>query len=289
MNRRDFFAAAAAAGVTVSISHAQPDSSASLTARPAGKGRLKQSVCRWCYGGMPLDRLCELAASIGYRSVELLEPKDWPTVRAHGLDCAVAFSVPSNPIPKGFNRRDHHDSIIKELETRLPLVKEAGIPNQIVFSGNRAGLDDREGRKACAEGLRRITPLAEQLGVTIVMELLNSRVDHGDYMCDRTEWGAALVDEVASDRFRLLYDIYHMQIMEGDVIRTIQRHGKAIGHYHTAGNPGRNEIDDSQELNYSAIAKAIADSGYTGYLGQEFVPRKDPAASLRHAFETCAV
>jgi hydroxypyruvate isomerase len=159
----------------------------------------------------------------------------------------------------------------------------------IVFSGNRRGMSDADGLKHCADGLRKITPLAEKLGVTVIMELLNSRVDHGDYQCDRTDWGAELVQRVGSDRFKLLYDIYHMQIMEGDVIRTIRKHHKAIGHYHTGGNPGRNEIDETQELNYRRICEAIVETGFTGYLGQEFIPRKDPMSSLAAAYKLCRV
>jgi hydroxypyruvate isomerase len=253
------------------------------------KNRINHSVCRWCYSGMPLDDLCRHAASMGIKSVELLGPDEWPTARAHGLTCAVATNVKSNPIPRGFNRPEHHDAIVKDLEERLPLVAAAGIPNQIVFSGNRGGMSDAEGLKHCAAGLRRVTPLAERLGVTLIMELLNSRVDHGDYQCDRTRWGVELVQAVGSDRFRLLYDIYHMQIMEGDVIRTIRDHGRDIAHYHTGGNPGRREIDETQELYYPAICRAIADSGYTGYIGQEFIPSKDPMTSLRRAIETCDV
>ncbi len=253
------------------------------------KGNLKQSVCRWCFGGMKLPDLARHAAEIGLKSVELLDPADWPIVKAAGLTCAVANTVKSNPIQSGFNRVEHHDAIIKELEERLPLVKAAGIPNQICFSGNRGGMDDKEGLKNCAKGLKRITSLAEQLGVTIIMELLNSKRDHGDYMCDRTAWGVDLVHEVGSSRFKLLYDIYHMQIMEGDVIATITKNASAIAHYHTAGNPGRNEIDDTQELCYKGIAKAIVDSGYTGYLGQEFIPKRDAMTSLREAAIICDV
>jgi hydroxypyruvate isomerase len=253
------------------------------------KGRIRHSVCRWCYGGMSLEDLCRHAKEMGISSVELLGPEEWAVAARHGLACAVATNVASNPIPRGFNREENHGAIVKELEERLPLVAEAGVPCQIVFSGNRGGLSDEAGLRACAAGLRRITPLAERLGVTLVMELLNSKVDHKDYQCDRTGWGVALVEAVDSPRFRLLYDIYHMQIMEGDVIRTIREHGKHIAHYHTGGNPGRREIDETQELYYPAICRAIAESGYTGYVGQEFIPSKDPMTSLRRAVEICDV
>jgi len=300
MNRRDFVALSAAGAAAVSIkpaaaatgSSAIPQPGAPEQPKPSGaaplKGRLKQSVCRWCYNGMSVDELCRNAAEIGLKSVELLNPDEWDIAKKHGLTCAVASNVQSNPIPRGFNRLEHHDSIVKDLEARLPLVKAAGVPSQIVFSGNRAGQDDKEGIRNCITGLKRITPLAEQLGVTLVMELLNSK-DHADYQCDKTDYGVAIVEGVASERFKLLYDIYHMQRMEGDVIDTIRKNIKHIGHFHTGGVPGRAEIDESQELNYTTICKAILDTGYTGYLGQEFMPRKDPITSLRAAAVICDV
>ena len=294
LTRRDFMTTASATAAIVAggvAAGAQANSQPAGTAaapRPL-KGRLKQSVCRWCFGGMKLDDLCKAAAGMGIKSVELLNPDEWATTKAHGLTCAVASFVKSNTIPRGFNRIEHHDSIIKELEERLPMVKEAGIPSQIVFSGNRAGLDDKEGIKNCAIGLKRIMPLAEKLGITIVMELLNSKVDHKDYMCDRTPWGVELCKQVGSPRFKLLYDIYHMQIMEGDVIRTITDHFEFIGHFHTAGVPGRREIDLGQELNYKAICEAIVAKKYDGYLGQEFMPSRDALTSLREAVEICDV
>lgn len=294
VNRREFIAAsvagAAVATASASAASRQPATDVQLAAgRAALKGRIHHSACRWCYGGMPLDELCRNAAAMGLESVELLNPDEFEVARRHGLTCAVASFVNANPIHKGLNRVEHHDAIVKELEERLPVVKAAGIPAQIVFSGNRDGLDDRAGLRNCALGLKRITPLAEQLGVTLVMELLNSKVDHKDYMCDRTPWGVDLVNEVASPRFKLLYDIYHMQIMEGDVIRTITDHHAAIGHYHTGGNPGRCEIDQSQELNYAAICRAIAQTGYTGFVGQEFIPSRDAMTSLREAIAICDV
>lgn len=288
MNRREFLTtslaatAAAAASTSASAASAPPEDTAL-------KGNLKQSVCRWCYGGMPLDDLCKHAAAMGITSVELLNPGEWDVPKQYGITCALASNVNSNPIGKGLNRLEHHDAIVMELEERLPLVKGAGIPQQIVFSGNRAGMSDEEGLTNCAIGLKRITPAAERLGVTIVMELLNSKVDHKDYMCDRTPWGAELVQMVGSPRFKLLYDIYHMQIMEGDVIRTVRNHFDAIGHYHTAGVPGRNEIDVTQELNYQAICEAIVEKGFKGYLAQEFIPKRDAMTSLREAVVICDV
>ncbi len=282
MLRREFMGASIA-GVAAGALAGQPTEPSMGTL----KGRLKQSVCRWCYGGMPLEDLCRNAAALGVRSVELLTEKEWDVPARHGLVCAVAMGP--NPIHKGWNRVEHHDGFVKESERLLPLVKAAGIPNMIVFSGNRDGMDDAEGLANCAAGLKRITPLAEQLGVTVIMELLNSRVDHKDYMCDRTPWGVELVKRVGSARFKLLYDIYHMQIMEGDVIRTVTDNLDHIAHFHTGGVPGRNEIDATQELNYAAICRAIVEKGYTGYLGQEFIPRRDPMTSLREAVAICDV
>ncbi len=221
------------------------------------------------------------------QSIELLSEPDWAIVQQRGLDCAVANGPCS--IQKGINRVENHDAIVQEAERLLPLVGRAGIPNMIIFSGNRAGLSDAEGLENCATALRRIVPAAEAANVTVIMELLNSKVDHKDYQCDRTPWGVELCKRVDSTRFRLLYDIYHMQIMEGDVIRTIKSYAPYIAHYHTGGVPGRNEIDVSQELYYPAIAQAIAATGYTGYIGQEFIPRRDPEDSLRQAVGLCTV
>ncbi len=250
-------------------------------------GRLKQSVCKWCYPRITVEELCREARAIGLLSVELLDQKDWATPARFGLTCAMA-NGPST-ISIGFNRPDQHDRLVAELERMLPAAAALRIPNVIVFSGNRAGLSDGEGLEHCVRGLRRITPVAERHGVTLCMELLNSKVDHPDYQCDRTAWGVEVAKRVDSPRFRLLYDIYHMQIMEGDVIRTIRDHAPFLAHFHTGGVPGRNEIDDTQELNYRRIMLAIAETGFTGYVGQEFIPTRDPMASLRQGFEICNV
>jgi hydroxypyruvate isomerase len=293
VKRREFIAssaALAAAGSAIPALAGERQPAASAPAVPAKlKGNINHSVCAWCYGGMPLEKLCESAAGMGIKSVELLGEDQWDTAKKFGLTCAVAGQVKANPIHRGWNRTENHDSIVADLEARLPKVKDAGLPCQIVFSGNRKGLSDEQGLENCAAGLKRITPLAEKLGVTLVMELLNSRVDHKDYQCDRTPWGVDLVKRVGSPRFKLLYDIYHMQIMEGDVIRTIRDNFEHIAHYHTGGNPGRNEIDVTQELNYAAICKALVEKGYTGYVAQEFIPRRDPMTSLREAIVICDV
>jgi hydroxypyruvate isomerase len=251
-------------------------------------GRIKQSVCKWCYGDIPLDAFCARVKPLGIESVELLGENEWETVKRHGLTVAVANGP--GGIVDGWNRPADHDRLVKESERLLPKIAAAGLPNMIVFSGNRRGISDAEGLANCARGLKRITPLAEKLGVTVIMELLNSKRNHKDYQCDRTPWGVELVQRVGSPRFKLLYDIYHMQIMEGDVIQTIQDHHKHIGHYHTGGVPGRAEIDDTQELNYRRIVQAIADTGYTGFLGQEFIPKRpDKIAALAQAVKICAV
>ena len=257
------------------------------TAPAARKGRIRQSVCRWCFGGMKLDDLCTLSKSLGIQAIDLLDEGDWATVAKHGLACSTANGP--GGITKGWNRREMHDELVKKSERLLPLVAAAGIPNMIVFSGNRAGMADDEGMRNCAEGLKRIMPLAEKHGVTVIMELLNSKVDHKDYMCDRSAWGVGLCTMVGSDRFKLLYDIYHMQIMEGDVIRTIRDHHAHFGHYHTAGNPGRSNLDQTQELNYHGICEAIVATGFKGFLAQEFMPNGDAAAALRQAVEVCDV
>ncbi len=292
LNRRDFIATSALATAAIAAPslarQPEPEKKPAPTAAPTtGKGRLKQSVCHWCFGSMKLDDLCVNASAMGIQSVELLTEKEWETPAKYGLACAIGMGPTS--IPNGFNRVENHDKFIAELERMLPLAKAAGIPQIIVFSGNRKGMSDAEGLNNCAAGLKRITPAAEKHGVTIIMELLNSKVDHGDYMCDRTPWGADLVQKVGSPRFKLLYDIYHMQIMEGDVIHTIRDHFDAIAHYHTAGVPGRNELDENQELNYRAICEAIVSKGFTGYLAQEFIPKRDAMTSLREAFRICDV
>jgi len=253
------------------------------------KGRINHSVCRWCYGKIPLEDLCRASKEMGIASVELQGPDEWPTLQKHGLTCAMANGAGMG-IEKGWNRREHHEKLLESYLAVIPKVAAAGLTNLICFSGNRAGQADEEGIKICAEGLKKLMPAAEKHKVTIVMELLNSKVNHKDYQCDKTPWGAAVCDAVGSERFKLLYDIYHMQIMEGDVIATIRKHQKYIAHYHTGGVPGRNEIDDTQELNYPAIMRAILETGYKGHVAQEFIPaRPDAIASLRQGVDICDV
>jgi hydroxypyruvate isomerase len=287
MQRRlpDRRSALGALGATVAGSLAVTSATAADDASKP-KGNLKQSICRWCYGRMPLEQLCAIAKKLGYQSIELLLPPEILKVKEAGLTCAV---VGGADIAKGLNRKENHDRIIKQLTERIEFAAEEKLPNVICMSGNRAGLDDDEGLKVCAEGVKKIVGLAEKKKVTLIMEGLNSKVDHKDYMYDRTKWGVDLCKKVGSPRFKLLYDIYHMQIMEGDVIRTIRDAKEYIAHFHTGGNPGRHEIDETQELNYTAICKAIVETGFQGYLAQEFLPKRDASASLAQAFRICDV
>ena len=250
-------------------------------------GSFRHSVCKWCYPDILLDTLSQAVSRFGLESIELLDPADWPVVRKHGLTCAMANGTMT--IRDGLNRLENHPQYVTTMIARIKACADAGLPNVICFSGNRAGLEDEQGLANCATGLQQIVVPAEKACVTVCMELLNRKVDHPDYMCDRTAWGVELCRRVGSERFKLLYDIYHMQIMEGDVIRTIQDNHAFIGHYHTGGVPGRHEIDDSQELHYPAIMQAIKATGFTGFVAQEFIPSQDPLTSLEAAVKRCTV
>lgn len=265
----------------------------STDTKPRSKKKLVQtfrhSVCRWPYGSKSLDELCEAAVDIGIQSIELLNPEDFDTIKRYGLTCAMANSVPLS-LTEGFNDPSLHAQLQKDYEALIPVVAEAGFKNIICFSGNRNGLDDDTGLENCAVGLEPVVKKAAEFDLTICMELLNSRVDHADYQCDHTEWGVALCEKLGLDNFKLLYDIYHMQIMEGDIIATIRKYKDYIGHYHTGGVPGRNEIDETQELNYKAIMEAISETGFDGFVAQEFIPKnEDIFASLRQGVEICSV
>ncbi|WP_428667381.1 hydroxypyruvate isomerase family protein [Runella sp.] len=256
---------------------------------PELKGRIKQSVCRWCYGKIPLEDLAREAKAMGLQSIELLGPNDWPIVQKYGLTCALPNGAGMG-IEKGFNNPLYHDELVASYEAIFPKLVEAGLNTIICFSGNRKGISDEEGLVNCTLGLKRLIPSAEKYKITMIMELLNSRVNHKDYQADKSAWGVELCKRVGSERFKLLYDIYHMQIMEGDIIATIKRDHQYFGHYHTGGVPGRAEIDDTQELYYPAIMKAIADTGFQGYVAQEFIPKRpDPIASLKQAVEICDI
>jgi hydroxypyruvate isomerase len=250
---------------------------------------IKQSLAWWCFhrGGMTPERFFSEAARIGYAAVELLGEDLWPVARDHGLVIASAGGHKS--LTDGLNRREAHDRIETEINASLEKAVRFGIPNLIVFSGNRGGLDDETGIENTAAGLRRVAKAAEDAGVNLVLELLNSKVNHKDYQCDRTAWGVKVCETVGSPRVKLLYDIYHMQIMEGDLIRTIREHHAHFGHYHTAGNPGRNEMDETQEIYYPPIIRAIQETGYEGYVGHEFIPKGDPIAAIEAAYALCDV
>jgi hydroxypyruvate isomerase len=253
------------------------------------KGNIHQSVCPWCYTGITLDELCRAAKDMGITGIDLLGPKDWPTVKKYGLDSPMCNGAEIN-LTDGFGDKVYHETLIRNYSEMIPLVAKNGYKNLICFSGSRRGKDDETGWKNCTDGLKQLMPLVEKHGVILVMELLNSKITHKDYQCDRTAWGVELAKRVGSDNFKLLYDIYHMQIDEGDVIRTITENHQYIAHYHTGGVPGRNEIDETQELYYPAIMKAILATGYRGYVAQEFVPKRvDKLASLRQAVKICDV
>ena len=253
------------------------------------KGRIKQSVCRWCYEKIPLDDLCQAARAMGLQSIDLVEVKDFPVLKKYSLTCAMVTGVPGM-IGSGLNRVENHDRIVEFFERTIPAVAEFGAPNVICFSGNRKGMSDEQGMKNCFTGLKRIAPIAEKHGVTVCMELLNSKRNHKDYMCDRTDWGVELCRRVNSERFKLLFDIFHMQIMEGDLITTIRENHQYFGHYHTGGVPGRGEIDDTQEINYPAVMRAIVETGFKGFVAQEFVPKRaEPLESLREGVRICDV
>ena len=249
---------------------------------------IRQSAAWWCFVPdiMTPEAFVRAAADIGYDAVELVPPEYWPLVKQHGLK--IASHGGHRPLEDGLNKRENRDRLTREIEANLKLAVEWEIPNLIVFSGNRSGLDDATGAEVTAENLRGVARQAADAGITLVLELLNSKVDHPDYQCDRTSWGVKVCQMVDVPQVKLLYDIYHMQIMEGDVIRTIQQQHPWFGHYHTAGNPGRSDLDETQELYYPPIFQAIAATGYTGYIGHEFTPKADPAAALKAAFDLTA-
>jgi len=255
-------------------------------AAPA-KGRIRQSVSKWCYGKMTMDELARHCVRIGYQSIELVGPEDWPTAKKYGLTCAM---VPgAGKLTDCLNRRENHDRCEAEFRKNIELAAETGMPNVICFSGNRNGISDEEGIRNCVDGVKRVVGFAEKMKVNICMEYLNSKIDHKDYQFDNMAFGVAVAKQVGSPRFGILYDIYHAQIMEGDIIRTIRENHQYILHYHTGGNPGRHEIDETQEIYYPAVMRAIVETGYKGFVGQEFVPAGDPVKALENAFRICDV
>ena len=253
------------------------------------KGNINHSACRWCYSKIPLEKFCAEAKDIGLKAIDLVGPNDWPILKKHGLYSSMCNGADLGA-NKGWNEPKYHAQLIENYSKMIPIVAEAGYTNLICFSGARKGMDDETGLKNCVEGLKQVVPLAEKYNVMLVMELLNSKVDHIDYQCDKTAWGVELCKRIGSNNFKLLYDIYHMQIDEGDVIHTIREFHPYIAHYHTGGVPGRHEIDETQELNYPAIMKEILKTGYKGFVAQEFIPSwTDKMAALRQGVEICDV
>ena len=285
LTRREALAAGTAAVLTRARS---PLAASSQEGRVVTKGRLKQSVSRWCYGKIPMPDFCKAVAAMGLTAIDLLDEPDWAVVRDYGLICSMGNGG-GGTIRDGLNVKANHDGIVRNFEKTIPRARAMQVPNVITFFGNRHGMSDEEATANCIEGLNRVKGLAEENGVTICVELLNSKIDHKDYQGDHTAFGAEIIRAVASPRVKLLFDIYHMQIMEGDVIRTIRANRDIIGHFHTGGVPGRHELDDTQEINWRAVCRAIADGGFTGYLAHEFTPTRDPLTSLREAVAICDV
>ena len=256
---------------------------------PELKNNINHSVCRWCYNSIPLEDLAKASKEIGLKSIELLKAEEWPVVIKEGLTCAMG-SIASLGLDKGFNDPAFHEQLLKDYTLNIPKAVDAGLKNLICFSGNTNGLSSEKGLENCAIGLEPVLKVAAKYNITITMELLNSKVNHKDYMCDHTEWGVKLCEKLGSPNFNLLYDIYHMQIMEGDVIATINKYSKYIGHYHTGGVPGRNEIDETQELYYPAIMQAIVNTGFKGFVAQEFIPKRpDKLGSLKQGVGICDI
>ena len=285
MTRREAVIGATAAIVAAGLGSR---SEASPAQKVVTKGRLKQSVSRWCYGKIPMPEFCKAVADMGLTAIDLLEEPDWAIVRDHGLICSMAYAG-GGSIRDGLNVKANHDAIVRNFEQKIPKAAAMKVPNVITFFGNRKGMSDAEATANCIEGLNRVKAIAEGAGVTICVELLNSKVDHKDYQGDHTSFGVEIVKAVASPRVKLLDDLYHMQIMEGDLIRTLRDNKDYIAHFHTGGGPGRHELDDTQEVNWRAVASAIAATGFQGYVAHEFVPTRDPLTSLREAVALCDV
>jgi hydroxypyruvate isomerase len=287
--RRTFLKSSLAASIVTATAMSQETGNVPETKAPTPrKGRIKQSVSRWCYKDIPLNQLCQASAQMGLKGVDLLEVAEWDVPRQYGLICTMGYAG-GGTIPDALNRTENHDAIEAAFRKNIPLAVKAGVPNLITFSGNRKGMSDDEGAKNCVIGLNRLKKIAEDNGVNICMELLNSKRNHHDYMCDHTAWGVRVVSEVNSPRIKLLYDIYHMQIMEGDLIATIQENIQWLGHFHTGGVPGRHELDNTQEVQWDGVMRGIVATNFTGYVAHEFVPTRDPLTSLREAVDLCDV
>lgn len=290
MKRRNFIGTTAAAsmGIVASKANASVLSNKNIEVLEL-KGNINHSACRWCYQAIPLEQLLKDFNRLGIKALDLTGPEEWPLMKKYGIFASMCWGA-GKGITEGWNDPKLHDELIADYSQMIPRVAEAGYKSLICFSGNRNGMDDQEGLKHCADGLKKIMSLAEKHGVVLQMELLNSKVDHKDYMCDYSAWGVELCKAIGSDNFKLLYDIYHMQIMEGDVIRTIRDNHQYFGHYHTGGNPGRHEINETQELHYPAIMRAIVETGFKDYVAQEFIPTwPNPIAALEEGIKICDV
>ena len=296
MNRRNLLKQSALASTALLTNPILPHLEAAENALPIElQGKIRHSVSRWCYDSIPFEELCKAVKNMGIESIELTGPEEWKMLNKYGLTSAMGWG----DYPKGvglsnfFANPDNHNALTAFYEDLIPKAANAGVKNLICLSGNRNGRTDYQCLLNCQKGIKRIIKTAEKHNITISMELLNSKVDHRDYVCDRTEWGVVLCEMIGSEHFKLLYDIYHMQIMEGDIIATIRKYHRYISHYHTGGVPGRHEIDDTQELNYPLIVKAIAETGYTGFIGQEFIPspkdKEGKLNSLRQAIKICSI
>ena len=286
ITRRSLLKSLAVGAAAVTVPNAllaqTADSIESLTV----KGNIRQSVSKWCFGNIPLDEFCKICKKLGMVGVDLIGENEWDIVNKNGM--IVTMGTAGAGIAKGFNRLENHDGLLEGYERLIPIAAAKKVPNLICMSGNREGISDEEGLKNCVIGLKRLMPAAEKHGVNIVMELLNSLRDHADYQADKTHWAAEIVKQVGSDRFKLLYDIYHMQIMEGNLIDNIRKYKDVIGHYHTGGVPGRNDLDNKQEIYYPAVMQAIKETGYKGFVAHEFLP-KNGLQSLREGVKVCDV
>jgi len=276
------------ASLAIGAAPAMSQSPSSQSSSTVATSRIKQSACRWCYKDMSVDQLCQLGAEVGLKGIDLLNVDEWDIPRKYGLICTMGYGG-GGTIPDALNRVENHAAIEEAFRKNIPLAAKAGVPNIITFSGNRKGMSDEEGAKNTVIGLNKLKKIAEDNGVTICLELLNSKVNHHDYMADHTAWGVGVMEQVNSPHVKLLYDIYHMQIMEGDLIATITANSKWMGHFHTGGVPGRHQLDHTQEIQYDAVMRGIADTGYTGYVAHEFLATADEVAALRQAVTLCAV
>jgi len=288
ITRRSMIRRVASEVAVCSLAAAPVLSSAAELQTAQRKGRIRQSVSRWCYEKIALEELCEKGAAMGLKAIDLLNEDEWEVPRRYGLVCSMGYGG-GGEIRSGMNRAENHAKIEEAFRKSIPRAAKLAVANMITFSGNRGGMSDEEGMKNAIAGLNRVKNIAEDHGVTICMELLNTKVDHKDYMCDHTAWGVRVMEAVNSPRVKLLYDIYHMQIMEGDLIRTISENIGWLGHFHTGGVPGRHELDNTQEVNWAGVMRSIAATKYTGYVAHEFLPARDPLQSLKEAVELCDV